>query len=613
MILRPSASALVTAGLALFDTLSSSPISFHQNVHALSVSISHKVKARSGTGVYAVYEVIESVQKQAKTLQKSSDATLSASRSSIEAAASTAVSDGDKLILEEALDESKQTKSAYDAAYAALIRFSNTVSQALGAEPQSSTCDEIKCGENAVCDANTAKCVCQEGFIGDGILCSAPDIFLPEKVFGDEKSTKKVTEVDAVTFQLNSDGSKKIAMVYRDESFNDRGYVIFGDVSAAKVKFDASKILLISGETQAFGLRVIALPADEGSSSTKLAVTYRDAKENGNGYMTVVSAGESTDKDLYPAVIARNLNAPLAQVALKAGSVVVFYPSEALDTEGKVSSQFGEAAVVKVDGNKAEAQGRFRFYEKLVADVNVVNIGHEKFVLGFRGSRFAQPLDTDKKPSGEEAALVLGHQKGMELVFDPELLSVKSSGQQLVNHDLSLVSQNEVALSYYNQADMRAEVSLVSIDVKGKAGKKLTQVEGYPKLVMPAPADMTAVFLNQRNTLSMPFVGSKDGSNVPRTFHFYEKKPIVPAVGAAPKQELFGRVCALPKEGNGAAPLCTESSVGSGVNVGPLNALTGYADGFNGVMTAVPLGFPGRIAFAYTGDDGSAYFQILSV
>lgn len=601
-------------------------------VSVTGVQVQNKKVLRSGaSSVYAVYDVLDKLKEQAAALvsnvseETKSDSDDDSVATSVhqrvaKLASAPQLPLTDRLVLAQALAQAGTTHAMYLGVKNSLITFSNTLQQALGAEPNSDNCAMIQCGAHASCNMDTKKCECEEGFIGDGIFCEAPKNFLPVELFKGDATTK-VSEVEAVNF-VSPEGAKKVAFVYRDSGLEDRGYLLIADATPSLLKFDVTKALLISGETKAFGPKIVHL------GDGRLAISYRDEDKSGNVYCVVVSAdGAGAMRAISgPSIVARNQNAAVGTLTMEPTSLIIFYPGETLDTEGKVTSQYGEASVIDVsteslgkEGAKPAVQGSFRFYEKVVTEVRALPVGPNRFVVAFRGKRFTAGSGEGAKGSGEEASLIVGRLKGGELVFEPELLSVNPQGQQLLNHDLSLVGHNEVAISYFNAADARAEVALIKLhDLKKEkdAEKRMELVQGFPRTILTASEKVQkrAILMNKRSTISMPFVGSEQkGGNTPRTFFFFNKRPAVVDAGEEVNQEVVGRLCLLPKAGedDGGSGICTDSGLATGVKVGPLSDQTFFSE--KTVITGTALGFPGRMAFFFVDADGKAYYQLVAV
>lgn len=166
----------------------------------------------------------------------------------------------DLQLLNDSMAKVEEFRHEEEAAVDQMYKFYYTTKAALGARgADSPNCSYLVCGENAACQAlpnGGTRCVCNNCFKGDGFVCKpglcgagSADAFMgaqPLINFRQDQMKPKIQEIHSTAF-----GDNMVAVVFRDSSNGDRGFVKIGHVAAGGVKWSA--LQGFSGDLSAFG------------------------------------------------------------------------------------------------------------------------------------------------------------------------------------------------------------------------------------------------------------------------------------------------------------------------------------------------------------------------
>jgi len=369
-----------------------------------------------------------------------------------------------KLVMQQELSTSAESEIEAKKIFKSITMFSDSLDQALGAAYNGSKgCADITCGPHATCTTTTlgGECVCDEGYIGNGQNCHAPEIFLPQKLFHDggiDGSAAKVTELHVAVFM----GSKVVA-VWRDMTNKDVGRVMLAHTTPGNVIWAAPE--KFSGGSKAYSPQVIGLPTN------RIAIVYRDEDKQAVGWIKGGEIGISKVRgaDLHitwgePVSFCRDQAHKMAVVNLPRSRIAVFYSDHIPATARTEEESFGNSVLADVDGNGGVSiLGKFRWSDDAVVRIEATLLGPNQFILGCRASKWVNDMDTSDIMR-QEAMAVYGEMDGADLLFDPGHLNIEPEKEQVWARAVGLVGKNEFAYAYQMGEKRRTKMAVVKVD-----------------------------------------------------------------------------------------------------------------------------------------------------
>jgi hypothetical protein len=375
-----------------------------------------------------------------------------------------AKSDDAKLVMNEELSTSAESEIETKKIFKSITMFSDSLDQALGAAYNGSKgCADITCGPHATCTTTTlgGECVCDEGYIGNGQNCHAPEIFLPKKLLHDgglDGLSAKVTEMHVAVFM----GSKVVA-VWRDMTNKNVGRVMLGHTTPGNIIFASPE--KFSGGSKAFNPQVVGLPTN------RIAIAYRDEDKEGACWLRGGEIGVSRVRgaDLHiswgePVSFCRNQAHKMAVVNLPRSRIAVFYSDHIPATARTEEEAFGNSVMADIDGNGGVSiLGKFRWTDDAVLRLEATLLSPTQFVVACRASKSVNEMDTSDIMR-QEAMAVYGEMDGADLLFDANHLNIEPEKEQVWARAVGLVGKNEFAYAYQMGEKRRTKLAVVKVD-----------------------------------------------------------------------------------------------------------------------------------------------------
>jgi len=372
--------------------------------------------------------------------------------------------DDAKLVMQEELSTSAESEIETKKILKSITMFSDSLEGALGAAYNNSKgCAEITCGPHATCTTTTlgGECVCDEGYIGNGQNCHAPEIFLPKKLLHDggiDGSAAKVTELHVAVFM----GSKVVA-VWRDMTNKNVGRVMLAHTPPGNVIWATPE--KFSGGSKAFSPQVVGLP------SNRIAIAYRDEDKEGVCWIRGGEIGVSRVRgaDLHiswgePVSFCRNQAHKMAVVNLPRSRMAVFYSDHIPATARSEEEAFGNSILADIDGSGGVSiLGKFRWTDDAVVRIEATLLSPMQFIIACRASKAVNEMDTSDVMR-QEAMAVYGEMDGADLLFDPGHLNVEPEKEQVWARAVGLVGKNEFAYAYQMGEKRRTKMAVVKVD-----------------------------------------------------------------------------------------------------------------------------------------------------
>lgn len=485
-------------------------------------------------------------------------------------AAITATSNlGDKELLNETVHANLESRLEAQNAYLQMLNFVNTLKAvATGSDTSARTCNEITCGDYAICeeDEHGAKCRCEEGFDGDGFQCFPPHHFTAVSLFTLEGGKKpNVKELHLTVFN-----DVHLGVVFRDANEGNRGFVMVGRAGLALVRW--STPVPFSGKAKAYG------PVIAGLGERSLLIGYRDADEGGSGF---VVSGVLNVTDQYkillstPELFAKNQAHTFSIVQLPHNRAALMYAESVVDDGGNVLEAFGSACLAEVGlpANHSLAppppsvMGKYRFSDVPVEHLSATLLTDSTFVVAYRGI-------TDgpggPQPPFKEASVVWGRVlKDGEVTFSPNPVSLEPETSQIWDRGVAVVSQNMFAYSYYCGISQELKMTVIKIDPNTH---QMSITDG-PKILSKGKSGYVGA-------INVPFA-----PEIPHTYTFFDR----------------------PGEGVGTAQVCRVSQLGR-ITECKQRPFAGY-DIPGGAISGQLL-WDGRLIFAFATKTGEPFYQV---
>eukprot|EP00746_Dinoflagellata_sp_MGD_P010942 gnl/MRDRNA2_/MRDRNA2_122787_c0_seq1.p1 gnl/MRDRNA2_/MRDRNA2_122787_c0~~gnl/MRDRNA2_/MRDRNA2_122787_c0_seq1.p1 ORF type:complete len:614 (-),score=99.20 gnl/MRDRNA2_/MRDRNA2_122787_c0_seq1:25-1644(-) len=412
-----------------------------------------------------------------------------------------------KLALEQSITSNEESKSEAEKVYSNIIKFSDSLEKVLGpAYEAGKSCGNVVCSEHASCTSTTLgpQCVCDEGYVGNGQNCHAPEAFMPQKLLHDGAAGRspKVNDLHVSVF-----GGKKLVAAFRDESHGNSGVVMLGFLQGGDVSWSTPNRFTQQGK--AFSPVVVGLP------SNRIVVAYRDANREGTGWMRSAEVGVSGVRgaDMHLSwgpgtMLGRNQAHGFALVPLPGNRVAAIFPDSTPATMTRPREPFGNSllAVVGPKGSLSVV-GKFRWTDAPVVRVEVTQLTPASFVVAARAGKAVDELDTSKI-TRQEAMVVYGELDDTDLVFDPNALNIEPAATQVWGRGVGLVAPNMFGYAYQLGKTQKTKLAIIHVDP-----------ETHRMKIADGPMELGEGFSPYVSMLSVPYSPAD-----PHTLVYYQPK-----------------------------------------------------------------------------------------
>lgn len=415
-----------------------------------------------------------------------------------------------KMALEEVANTDDASLLAAKKSLRSIIKYSNALDTALGNAYESTKgCANIICGQHASCTETTlgGECVCDEGYVGNGQDCHAPESYLPQKLLveGAAGMQTEVAELH-VTFFMGT----KVAVVWRDVTNKNIGRIMIGTAPPGEVKWAPAERFSARG-SKAFQPLVV------GFGSNRLIVSYRDEAKEGACWLRGGEVGVSRIRgaDLHitwgePVRFCRGQSHQHAMVPLPQSRVAVFWADSTPPTATKDRVAFGKAALAQVDDHGAVTMlGDTRFTEVAALRLEATLVTPTSFVISCRSPKMVDEMDTTQVTL-QEAKLIYGEMVEDDLVFDPDSLNLEPEKDHVWARGLSLIAPNTIGYAY--QMGKRGRTKLTTVHVDPETHK------------MTIANKQGSIILSKGFSPYVSMINYPYAPNDPHTFVYYQKK-----------------------------------------------------------------------------------------
>ncbi|CAK8987883.1 unnamed protein product [Durusdinium trenchii] len=357
-------------------------------------------------------------------------------------------------LLEETLKHTERERVEAEAASLEAAQYYHTVRSAFGSRGGAPSCDFLTCGNHAVCKSNQNKrafCECVSCFSGDGFTCrpskcTADMFYSPQPISPWSAAGSKPDPVAAKDVSLALLGEHSVVVAVRDELNGNQGFLTVGHVKSTEVVW--SEWQLFSSKSMAFAPKLVSL-------GEKILIAYRDAEEQGSGYIV---RGQLDKSDLSsfkvelstPFLLAKELHQTVELVPLSASRVVCLFGE----------NTGGRAVVVQVSDG-VNLLGRYHFGAKVpMSHIAATKLTEDSFVVAFRQLPTQDEIGATSK---ELSATWMRVSDDDLLVISSHHLMMEPRRPDMYLRDVALVSQNLFAYSYYSRAEKQTKMSLVRL------------------------------------------------------------------------------------------------------------------------------------------------------
>jgi len=412
-----------------------------------------------------------------------------------------------KLALEQSLTSNQESAHEAERVYTNIIKFSDSMGQVLGpAYKSGKSCGNIACSEHSSCTSTTQgpQCVCDEGYVGNGQNCHAPEAFMPQKLLHDGAAGRSAKVND---LSVNVFGGKKLVAAFRDESHGNSGIVMVGYLQGGDVSWSTPYRFTDKGK--AYGPVVVGLP------SNRIVVAYRDANREGTGWMKSAEVGVSrvrgADMHLWwgkPLAICHGQAHGMALLALPKNRVAAIFPDIVPATESRPKEAFGNSVLVTVGQKGAlEDPKKFRWSDTPVVRVEVTQLTPASFVLAARAGKALDEEDTTKV-TRQEAMVIFGELVDIDLVFNSNALNVEPAATQVWSRGVGLVAPNTFGYAYQLGKTQKTKLAIIHVDP-----------ESHRMKITDGPIELGEGFSPYVSMLSIPYSPVD-----PHTLVYYQPK-----------------------------------------------------------------------------------------
>ncbi|CAE7504877.1 psiQ, partial [Symbiodinium pilosum] len=414
----------------------------------------------------------------------------------------------DLKLLQDTVKSTEMERMEAEAASLEAMQYYHTVRAASGSTGGAPSCDFLTCGHHAVCKSHQngrAFCECVPCFSGDGFTCrpskcTADTVYSPQLIVPYSASGTKPDPIIARDVSLSLIGRDGLLVAIRDEQRGNQGFLTVGRVKSNEIMWGDWQ--LFSLESKAFEPTVVGL-------NDRLLIAYRDAEENGVGYL-VSGQLDSTDLTGFkvrigqPYLLHHKMQQRVSLVALSASRAVCLHAAVDEKAAGGhyavtcYDKTPGKAFLVQVHADGLSLLGKYHFGgEAPISHIAATKLSeelkrrdvNEEVNDGFAGA--VGYLDESLRVWDDDLLIVSPHQFALE----PE-------HPDMYHRDVALVSQNLFAYSYYSGAERKTKLSLVHVDPgshqMAAVGDPVVLSTGYNSIVgavsLPAGSETPSTF-----------------------------------------------------------------------------------------------------------------------
>eukprot|EP00928_Gymnodinium_smaydae_P016293 TRINITY_DN16089_c0_g2_i1.p1 TRINITY_DN16089_c0_g2~~TRINITY_DN16089_c0_g2_i1.p1 ORF type:complete len:648 (+),score=131.85 TRINITY_DN16089_c0_g2_i1:60-1946(+) len=408
-----------------------------------------------------------------------------------------ATDEGDKTLLEDAATLNEESSIEAQGAYDDMLHFVTTLKHALGSQGFAASCAELSCGPRASCadgsgtagagaeresGVGAARCLCDEGYEGNGFVCNPPRNFSTRALLGvaADGQARRVADLSVVGL-----GSGTVVVAFRDLAQENRGYLLVGHRSKTGVRWNTP--VPFSGESQAFGVQLADLGDAEGKSGAaaaggNLAIAFRDQNLGGNAILLGARIGADGRVLLSSGrPFARNQAQQMALVPLAGSRVAVIYAEHA-GAAGGVPAQagapgasYGSALLAHVapSTDAPEILGKHRFVSGAVARLSAAQLSRSTFVVAYRHASATDAHGNGAQATlasrgaerrSNEASVVLAQVVGGKLFFDLHSVSLEPNQGQIWARSVAPVQENVFAYTYHSGTERLTKQAILRVD-----------------------------------------------------------------------------------------------------------------------------------------------------
>lgn len=382
--------------------------------------------------------------------------------------------------LNESLEMSDSTLQDTTRVFSSITKFVKSLEMVLSsAKEQGQSCEDVDCGANAGCTQTTkgAQCVCKMGFVGDGKDCTAPENFVPRHLLlsGSEGAITRAAEVNVAELQ-----GSKVVVVWRDLSHKDQGRLAIGIIrGAGRIEWGTPE--KFSGDQKAYDPVVVGNP--DGS----FAVAWRDQERDGTCWLRGGAVRPDHNQQSQAQVVwggpaaqfcSRQAHA-MEMISFPDNRAAVFFTDRTPPSADAAPEVFGNSLLYRV-GDKGELTtlGNYRFADQAVVRLKATMLTPTSFAIGCRSAKAVDELSSST-PVEQEALAVYGELGDMDLVFDPNPLSLEPNTKGIWARGVGKITNTSFGYAYHLGNEQQTKLAIVKVD----PATKRMNVTGPPAII----------------------------------------------------------------------------------------------------------------------------------
>jgi len=374
--------------------------------------------------------------------------------------------DGVRLALNQSITSNEQSAIETERIYDNIKSFSESLSGVLRAASLKGVgCEQLTCGLHASCTDTTrgAQCVCNEGYVGQGMDCRAPPEFRPRPlIFEAPDNPLKTVALDmsVAVFEQN-----RIAVVFSDAAKGHVGRIIVGRVREGGLVDVAPPETFTAHNQKAYD------PVVQGSNDRRLLVAWRDETKTGTGWVRGAALGSTGIRGADNALswgpqltVCRDQAHKMALIALPHSRFALMFPDKVIATQHSPEELFGNSVFAEVGAaGHVAVKGQYRFSDLAVCRLEVTKITPSGFVLAMRAAPSVDEMDTTIV-TNQEAMVMYGEAVESDLVFDPNPINLEPTKTQVWSRGVSLISPNTFAYAYQEGTQVKMKMAVISVN-----------------------------------------------------------------------------------------------------------------------------------------------------
>jgi hypothetical protein len=369
-----------------------------------------------------------------------------------------------KVALQQSIAANKETLGEEQSVFAEMFKFIGTMKSVIGRVPMDGhqlACANMRCGKHASCSRTTAgaECICDEGFEGDGMKCTAPSLFVPQRLLRDglHGGSSKVADLSIAMFY-----GSQLVITFRDMSSKNAGKVMIGDFTPGHVHWSPPE-KFASG--MAFDPVCVGLPTN------RIVIAYRDQDREATLFLIAgeldASGVRGTPKHItygQPVQLARAQAHRAALLPLGEDKAVSFYTEFRAATKETPERHFAAATLSQIGHIGAVSElGTFHFLEFAATRLTANLLSPTTFVVGYRGAKAVDDMNTDVVRR-QEASAIYGELVDTELVFDPHPIDLEPETTNIWDRGISLLGPNTFGYAYQTGLEAGTHLAIVHVD-----------------------------------------------------------------------------------------------------------------------------------------------------